>query len=907
MALKLAHENEYGAYELSRTTNLKRFLKGIIVAFLFIGVLSIMIFLIQTKIFPVRSIAGYLTNTNYRHINPNEIVEVKPTEERIFFEFLIPELEKENHILLVDMEYNKVNITINGKPLLFQDAEFNLKPHGTLLAYNKGEVVFPITLSIIVNPGGYLVMDDFPMIGQTNHLVINAKIKNLFTSFMFILVAGMGFLLAFILISIALKDPERLKSFLPVGIAMFYYGGFSFYAIFAYGSMTYYMKEVALWGTVIPGYLASNLLFAGLEDYFLNKWTMSKIVLVSNLILFPILFFIPQISYLLIIGINFLFFGILAYKSNMTLFSFLVFVRVSAEVYNLFAVSLFPYWQMDLDGVTMFIMLFGVGYFFILDFNRQNEQLKIQSSELQVTNEQMYAMNEVLKDEYMEIEKINNSLEETIKERTSQLRKTMNSIKTLLNNTGEGFLKFNDSLLVETEYSAECKNIFCKNIDFHFFPVLISSRNLDSIEMTTKVLRKVFHEEDALQREVLLSLLPSLIENCQKTLSLKYRMIEEVEEDDTTRKKIMVIINDITKELSLQNKLKEEKELFEDILKLIAHYDEFQNLVEEYQNFWNHESLNILMRSDLTNNEKSNELFRSIHTFKGSFSIFGLKRMSESLHMIENQLEVKDQDLDLLIEKIKTDRLYAQWLEKDMSKVYDYIQPSILEKHKSATSEREGIKQALELLSTDQDNDTLKKAKQILENIQLRPFDEVFETHKLLFESTAQRLGILIDDIDIKGKEIMVNGERLKPFLRSWVHIFRNIIDHGIERPEERIKKGKDLKGKISINVQKEHHNLILQIQDDGRGIDVDAISKRIIQKGLSSKEAIKEKLEEEILNFIFEDGFSTKAVISEISGRGMGLASVKKELEKLSGTVKVESQKDIGTTFLFEIPTDVM
>ena len=904
VAFKVAYDNEFGTYELSKTNKLQLLLKGIVIAFVFIGVISTFVFFIQTKMFPVKNLEEYLTNTNYIHNNPNEIIEVKPTEESSFFEFLIPASERENQILLLDMEYNNVIISINGKELLFQEAEFNLKPHGTMLSYNKTDVAFPITLSIIINPGGYLVMEDFPMIGQERNLMINARIKTLFNSFMFILVAGMGFLLAFILITIAFKNNDRLKSFLPAGIAMVYYGGFAFYAIFAYGGMTYYMKEVAVWGTVIPGYLASNLLFAGLEDYFLNKWTMSKIVFTSNLMLFPLLFFIPQISYLLIIGINFCFFGVLAYKSNMTLFSFLVFVRVSAEVYNLFAIALFPYWQLDLDGVTMFVMLFGVGYFFILDFNRQNEQLKIQSNELQVTNEQMYAMNEVLKDEYMEIEKINNSLEETIKERTSQLRKSMNSVKTLLNNTGEGFLKFNDSLLVEPEYSAECKKIFCKNIDYHFFPALIVNSNPDSIEMTTKILRKLLHEEDTVQRNVLFSLLPSVIESGHKALSLKYRLIEEEEENHSTGKKIMVIINDITKELSLQNKLKEEKELFEDILKLIAHYDEFHNLVEEYTEFWNKESHAIMTHEDLTHNEKRNELFRRIHTFKGSFAIFGMKRNIKNLHALETQLEKKDQDLEPLLEKIKMNKRYEKWLEKDMSKVYKYIQPDVLKKHLTTSAERKSIKQALEWLCTLQENENLKKAKKILRRLQLSPFGELFETHKLLFESTAQRMGILIEDLEINGEDILVDGERLMPLIRSWVHIFRNSLDHGIEKPEKRAELGKKIKGKISINVNKANHLLSIHIQDDGRGMDIEAISAKIQQKGLLSEKEIRELSEEQILNYIFEDGFSTKVTTSEISGRGIGLASVKKEVERLSGTVKVQSQKDIGTTFLFEIPT---
>jgi len=824
-------------------------------------------------------------------------------DEQVYFEFLIPETEKESRILLSDMTYNNVEIIFNGKELLFQEAKFSLNNKGTLLSYNNHDITFPVKISIVVNSGGFLSMEDFPMIGKEHHLMFNAALKKIFNTFMFILVAGMAFLLAFILMAIGLKNSDRLKSFMPVGIAMLYYGTYSYFIILSYGNYSYYIEATDIWRNVIPNYLASTFLLAGLEYYFLKQWKMFKIVIVSDLILIPFLLVFPGISYLLIIMINFFFFALLAYKSDMLLFNFLVYTRFAAEIYNFFSVALFPYWQMDLSGITLFIMLFGVGYFFILDFNKQNELLKVQSNELQVTNEQIYAMNEVLKDEYMEIEKINNSLEEQIKERTSQLRKTMNSVKTLLNNTGEGFLKFNDSLLVEEEYSAECIQIFRKNIDYHFFPVLISNGIMDSVEMTTKILRKIFHEEDPVQREVLLSLLPSIIEQCHKVLSLKYRVIEEEDDENQTQNKIMVIINDITKELSLQNKLKEEKELFEDIIKLIAHYEEFQSLVKEYYEFWETECMTILQQSDLSSDEKRNDLFRKIHTFKGSFASFGLKIIAESLHMLETQLEEVDQEPGQLIKKIRTTKLYSNWIDKGLEKVYDYINPNSLDRHKPSIYERESVQQALQLIDKMEENDALKEAKKILQKLQLKPFGEAFQSHKLLFESTAQRLGVFIKDIEINGQQVMIDSDRLRPLFRSWVHIFRNIIDHGIESPEERAKNGKDLNGIITIDASEDDQSLTFKIHDDGRGLDVESIVSKAVEKGLVKAKEVDLMSREDILTFIFTDGFSTKAYKSEISGRGFGLASVKTEVEKLAGTIMVQSQKDKGTTFTFRIP----
>ena len=903
VSLKMRKTDAFSLKVFFHNTKTSRLIKGFIFAFVFFGLLTSFAFFVQTKWFPVKNVREYLVNTNYISDNKTRYVQIEPKEDQIFFEFLIPESEKDSRILLFDLANNRVDIFINGEKMLFQDAKFSLKPNGTLLSYHSEKTLFPIKLLIVVNPGGSLIMEDFPLIGKESNLSVNAELKSVFNNFIYILVAGMGLLLAFIFIPIAFKDSEKLKSFLPVGIVMLYYGIFVFLVHFFFGGYTFYTNRVDTWANIIPGYLASNLLFAGLENYFCNSWKMAKILFLSNICLFPFLFFFPVISTLIIIIINLSLFSILAYRSDMFLFNFLVFTSFASELFSLFVVSFFPYWQMDLDGISMFVLLFGIGYFFILDFNKQNELLQIQSSELQVTNEQMYAMNEVLKDEYMEIEKINNSLEETIKERTSQLRQSIKSIETLLNNTGEGFLKFNDSLLVEEGYSAECKKIFCKKIDYHFFPVLISNGETSSMEMTAKVLRWLLNEEDPGQREMLFSLLPTVIENCYKVLSLKYRLIEEEVEENHFQKKIMVIINDITKELSLKNKIKEEKEIFEDIIRIIAHYDEFQSLVDEYLFFWEKESLNLPNRSELPSEEKRNELFRQVHTFKGNFSSYGMKTICESLHMLESQMEEKNQDLNELFKKIRVNQFYLDWLEKDMKKVYQQIDQSILEKQKHYHSERQQIKQALELLQKVKETDELREAKQILHKLQLKPFREAFASYKLLFESTARRFGVLIEDIEITGTDVLINSERLKPLFRSWVHILRNMYDHGIESPEERTKKGKPENGKIMIEAKEEKGTILFKIFDDGRGIDLQAVSKKALEKGLITPEVIQQSSAEDLFQLIFQNGFSTKTISNEISGRGMGLASVKEEVEKLSGTITVKSEKDKGTAFLIEIP----
>ena len=279
-------------------------------------------------------------------------------------------------------------------------------------------------------------------------------------------------------------------------------------------------------------------------------------------------------------------------------------------------------------------------------------------------------------------------------------------------------MKFDDSLLIEPEYSTECKKHFSKNIDFHFFPALITVDSKQDAETTATILRDLLKEEDAEQREKLLTRLPDVIENCNKVLSLKYRIIEEEDEDNQVRKKIMVIINDITQETTLQNKLIEEKERFEYIVKLIAHYDEFQTLVDNYKAFWEKDYLDIMHQQDLTPEDKRSVLIGTISAFKESFAGFGLKRNLRHLHHLEAQLEEANSDYHHFFDKIRTKELYLNWLKKDIKKVHKHIPPHILQSQKAFKSERKAIKQVMELLNALEETEALKKTKKLLQKLQ---------------------------------------------------------------------------------------------------------------------------------------------------------------------------------------------
>ncbi len=166
----------------------------------------------------------------------------------------------------------------------------------------------------------------------------------------------------------------------------------------------------------------------------------------------------------------------------------------------------------------------------------------------------------------------------------------------------------------------------------------------------------------------------------------------------------------------------------------------------------------------------------------------------------------------------------------------------------------------------------------------------------------AESLGKLVD-IEIKGAEIKLDKPIFDGLYEPIIHIIRNALQHGIELPEERIKKGKEKVGHIKIAVYKEGKNVNIRIKDDGKGIDIDKVKEIALEKGLISEERLPYISKEEMLSYIFAPGFSTSEEVDFQSGRGMGLNIVKTAISKLKGTIEVFSEIDKETDFVIKIP----
>lgn len=158
-------------------------------------------------------------------------------------------------------------------------------------------------------------------------------------------------------------------------------------------------------------------------------------------------------------------------------------------------------------------------------------------------------------------------------------------------------------------------------------------------------------------------------------------------------------------------------------------------------------------------------------------------------------------------------------------------------------------------------------------------------------------------DLEISGSEIELDRVVLDEISDPLVHLVRNSVDHGIESPEERKKAGKDPCGKLTLNVSRQRGQILIEVGDDGKGVDVAKVAKVALTKGMITKEEAANLDEKKVLELIATPGFSTADKITDVSGRGVGLDAVKAKIEALGGRLDFETKRGLGSRFILTLP----
>ncbi len=218
----------------------------------------------------------------------------------------------------------------------------------------------------------------------------------------------------------------------------------------------------------------------------------------------------------------------------------------------------------------------------------------------------------------------------------------------------------------------------------------------------------------------------------------------------------------------------------------------------------------------------------------------------------------------------------------------------------------EGLEDAV---ATPEMSDTIEYLERITTNlhdavmkVRMVAIERVFNRFPRLIRDLSRELDKEID-LEMSGEETEVDRTIIDEIGDPLIHLIRNSLDHGIELPEERVEMGKDKRGTVELRAYPDGNNVVIEVADDGKGIDYKVIRDKAIEKGIIKQQEAENMSPEECIQLLFEAGFSTSEEVSDVSGRGVGLDVVRSKIESINGNIEIDTEVGKGSRFIIRIP----
>ncbi len=527
---------------------------------------------------------------------------------------------------------------------------------------------------------------------------------------------------------------------------------------------------------------------------------------------------------------------------------------------------------------------------------RYSEAFKLNfnlASELRLSARILEQRNSEVETAKNRLEVLNQELDQKVNERTED-------IKILLDHSGQAFLSLDEDSRIQPDYSKLTNLYIGDNIrNMDLWNILYEESSETADLMRTAVSRAI-HEGSLMRRNSYISLLPEVLQFNNHELAIEYKWIKT-----DFKEQIMMIMTDVTYEKSLIEQIDIETRDNRSNLKIILNSQEFWMIYDEFEEFLTTKVYKeIDMEPDFLT--LRGYISKKLHYFKGSFSIYGLDSVVEEIHRLESILSSITKDSRATIRSLIRTTRVLNLLKNRLNRmavyegvdIYAYKDAVLVSKSKMVK-----ISKALKMEFGDQ-ADTFIEDISALNHL---PFRKMFESYVDYVSLIGNDIGKKINPLQISGGDFMIDPTPYEGFSRSMVHIFRNMIDHGIEKPEIRFERGKTIAGNIELKISKESRDEIefihLEVFDDGGGINQEQL-KRTAAKSLNFSEKLIDRMkDEDLYQLIFAPEVSTKVNGDIVSGRGLGMTLVKDQILELGGTIKVNSIEAEGVSYVIELP----
>ncbi|HVV85759.1 MAG TPA: ATP-binding protein [Kofleriaceae bacterium] len=462
-------------------------------------------------------------------------------------------------------------------------------------------------------------------------------------------------------------------------------------------------------------------------------------------------------------------------------------------------------------------------------------------------------------------------LERIVGERTRELDARNRDLKVVLDNIGQGFITVDRTGRVVAEPSRAAAAWFGEvAIGAPLWEVLAADDPAlrDWMRVSWDALVEGF-----LPVELAIDQLPRTKLHGDRHLRFEYRTIGDPERPE----QVVVVVTDATAQVERERVEANQREILAAIERASRDHDGFVEFVTEAERLVRE----TMERKDAPLAEER----RRVHTLKGNTAMFGVASVSSKCHELEARMEEEQQ------RPSEDDR-------RDLGDRWDAYRTQVSSlvgdgRGRALLVDRAELDEVLATTRAVVDRATFDRMRRWRHEPTARRLTRIGE----LARAMASRLGKPAPEIRVEDHGLRLDSERWAAFWSAFVHAVRNAVDHGLEPALERLAAGKPEAGALTLRTRQSDRGVVIELVDDGRGVDWDAVAARAAQLGVPSA------TDTDRLAALFVDGLSTRSEPTETSGRGVGMSALRAAAEAMGGTVELSSARGRGTTVAFIIP----
>jgi two-component system, chemotaxis family, sensor kinase CheA len=465
-------------------------------------------------------------------------------------------------------------------------------------------------------------------------------------------------------------------------------------------------------------------------------------------------------------------------------------------------------------------------------------------------------------------------LEQVVERRTAELRERNAALRLVLDNIDEGLLSIDRCGVISPEYSAAIPEWFAaplrgQTLEAFFRPVEPTFASGLAMGWAQCL-------EGVLPLEVSIDQMPSRLTYAGRSFRFGYRPLLD---GRGALDGLLIVIGDATADVDRQRLQAEQQETLNIMDRVLADRAGFSE-------FW-HEAEELLSLMARPDTDKA-AFERALHTLKGNCMVFGARTVADCCHSVESELAESPPREAMVM------RLNGSWAQLKAR-----VRPFLGDREQRRIEVEPGHFD--ELLRAAAEAPGSSEVARMLAQLKLEPTRARLNRMAAQAQRIAKRLNKGGIDVQVDDSTLRLEPEHWASFWAAFVHVLRNAIDHGLEPENVRREAGKAGPGCVTLRTSLDNSHFVIEVHDDGQGIDWEKIAERAHQAGLPHA------TRDDLMQALFTDGITTANEVTEYSGRGLGLSAVYAACRERGGSVEVQSQRGAGTSFSFRFPLDEM